>query len=1016
MTDDNFVYLFYDKSTGTDHGYNNKLTKNITIDLLFTSDHKYTDGKTAINDFNELDELYQLPKDLNLSLYSPYFFSYSLGGVQTKSMIVGVNAKLLEKYVRGKNAIPQKDFLISLCNYNGLYNKATRGINILDSISENIVDRNIESIVQNAMNPNADPTDPIYIQPEFAKVPLYDYQKRTIKWMLDKELARESIYSDKNDVTTIKNVTYDTAKNEFIMADDRKKLVFCGGALIDEVGLGKTYQIIITSLLNQAKKINYYQENSKKLVSRATLVICPNQLSNQWIREFGKVIEPNYSLVILPLFTKTHFDKLTYQDILDADFVVTSFNYLLNDCFLAPILTPILLKKQSIKLDIMPIGLKEHVEKIGEDIKNSPETITKKGPNLVAIKWHRVIVDEFHEIETNKKVTGIHNIIKLFDSTYKWCMTATPFDKSHYCLLEMINFVTNHNNKVTIFANNAICNYMTKKFFRRNTKKSVNSEYQLPPLKENLLQLNFSQTEWLIYNAYIANPNIDKYSVLLRQICCQPGIAEEIKSTLSSCKTLEEIQDKMIKHYELEMNKAKLKVTYAEYRLGLVRRQLKIFIWKRQRKLLNELKYKVIIKFKDNLKELLALKDNSDKQEFGEMEQFIIDDTKNPFEKNNSASDSDDDKEEITISDENQKEIIKLVSKKWETNMPQIIYNAKESEIMAITKLNEETLKYNGKKTTYDYFNDVLTKLKKISDNNDTDSDSDDEEKDKCNVCLGSIKGTDLGMTKCGHIFCFNCVKPFIAKQGKCPVCQQIVKNEEMHMIIKYTKKETNSKEFKDKQTLISKVGTKLANLIFFLKKSGKHAIIFSQWTNLLENVGCVLDEHGIKNVFCKGNVWQRDKAIREFNINDKIKVIMLSSESAASGTNLTKAELVIMLDPVYGTYEYRRNMEWQAIGRAYRMGQQNQVEVVRIIIKGTVEEEIYKINKEEDKKSNVGTKIFELDENVTELDQDKINEIIDASKESKPTKKLKLNKKLIKDINVVNNQIQDQNDVDFDE
>mgnify|MGYP000853739210 CR=1 FL=1 len=49
------------------------------------------------------------------------------------------------------------------------------------------------------------------------------------------------------------------------------------------------------------------------------------------------------------------------------------------------------------------------------------------------------------------------------------------------------------------------------------------------------------------------------------------------------------------------------------------------------------------------------------------------------------------------------------------------------------------------------------------------------------------------------------------------------------------------------------------------------------------------------------------DKAIREFNSRDDIKVIMLSSERTASGTNLTKAENVILLDPVYGTYEYRR-------------------------------------------------------------------------------------------------------------
>ena len=164
----------------------------------------------------------------------------------------------------------------------------------------------------------------------------------------------------------------------------------------------------------------------------------------------------------------------------------------------------------------------------------------------------------------------------------------------------------------------------------------------------------------------------------------------------------------------------------------------------------------------------------------------------------------------------------------------------------------------------------------------------------------------------------------------------------------------------------------------------------------MFANVGEVLDDYGIKNVFCKGNVWQRDKAIREFNSDKNIKVIMLSSESAASGTNLTKAEMVILLDPVYGTYEYRRNTEWQAIGRAYRMGQTKQVQVVRFIVKNTVEEEIYNMNKSMDKETNgsTGMSISELSDDKITLDKEKIEEIVDASKVVKKKKETVVRKK----------------------
>ena len=65
-----------------------------------------------------------------------------------------------------------------------------------------------------------------------------------------------------------------------------------------------------------------------------------------------------------------------------------------------------------------------------------------------------------------------------------------------------------------------------------------------------------------------------------------------------------------------------------------------------------------------------------------------------------------------------------------------------------------------------------------------------------------------------------------------------------------------------------------------------------------------VLITHGINNVFCRGNIWARDKAIRDFTTKEHVKIIMLSSASAAAGTNLTAATKVILLEPVNGTYD----------------------------------------------------------------------------------------------------------------
>ena len=118
----------------------------------------------------------------------------------------------------------------------------------------------------------------------------------------------------------------------------------------------------------------------------------------------------------------------------------------------------------------------------------------------------------------------------------------------------------------------------------------------------------------------------------------------------------------------------------------------------------------------------------------------------------------------------------------------------------------------------------------------------------------------------------------------------------------------------------------------------------------------------------------------------------MLSSESAASGTNLTKASKVILTDPVCGTYEYRKNTEGQAVGRAHRTGQLNEVEVLRFIICDTIEEEIFKANIVDDIKHIPKFQIFESTDDLIILTDDKLNELsssIKASTEKKAIKKI---------------------------
>lgn len=974
--DGDYTYMILDKAVEDIHDYTNKITKNITIEKMFLSNNKFVEDEIAIQHYNEFENVDKINEKIDKKLYKMYMFIYSENGAKIKITIVAINNKVLEKKIASKTQIPNEKFLITLCNSNILYNKALKGIDIYNACDKNDINNNINKIVDHVSQPNSEFTDPIEEQPDYCNFDLYDYQKRTIKWMLNTEINKNYIYYNPNDEIIIGNIVYDTIKQCFTHVESRQKFIFSGGALTEEVGLGKTCETIIMSLKNQAKNINYIQEH-KNIFSRATLILCPSHLVNQWESEFKKVIKKNYEVNVVCIFTKLQHDKYAYQDLLDADFVIIPFAFLNNKNFLNTFLTKITKSASyltGVKSQYKYEDLQNLLDNLSENIKNNPIELFNKYPNPLLIHWHRIIIDEFHEIYTISKYAHMLKLIKHFRGNFKWCVTGTPFNKTTLCMTSMFNFVTNYVNDADndILLNKQINDYLMNNFFRRNTKKSIKDEHELPPLKETAVLMNFSPTEWAVYNAYLANPNTDKRGVLMRQLCCHPGIADEIKSKISNCKTLHDIEKVMISHYHSQMVNSLNKVKYVDYKINCAKQKIKILTWKRQKYYLNKMNYRVKIDIGNDV---------SDNEKMKEFEKYFANDddfmNTNILESEELSEDSDDGKELVIISDITQNKIIKLLGKKINDNIPVNILNLKKICENFINKKKECEIEYNGKKATYDYYNDVVERIKKTTQyvDSDSDEDSDDEERENCAICLGNIKGTDIGVTKCGHMFCYNCVKPYIAKKPKCPVCQKAVNIDELYVIVRELENKKNE-NINNKDELIKIIGTKLANLIFFVKQVDSHCIIFSQWDDLLKKVGKVLNDYGIKNVFCKGNIWQCAKAINNFNNDENTRVIMLSSKCSASGMNLTKAEYVILLDPVMGSYEDCRNTEWQAIGRAHRIGQKKQVKVTRFVINNTVEHDIYIENLKEIKKHVTNAKISTLTENDIKLNDTKLKEI----------------------------------------
>jgi SNF2 family DNA or RNA helicase len=238
---------------------------------------------------------------------------------------------------------------------------------------------------------------------------------------------------------------------------------------------------------------------------------------------------------------------------------------------------------------------------------------------------------------------------------------------------------------------------------------------------------------------------------------------------------------------------------------------------------------------------------------------------------------------------------------------------------------------------------------------------------DPCSICWTDYtEDSKVAVTHCRHVYCGDCFTAMSTNKTSisCPECRAdvVVKSTNittMRDLLGGPNKSASADEPSSepvaevpewKTNCISKYGTKMATLIEILQglfaAGGNRVIIFSQYDLMLKLIGRTLDEYGIKSVYARGNVRVVNKNIDTFKRDESIRVIMLSSEHSNSGSNLTEASHIILVDVLNMPGDQSKQVETQAIGRAVRLGQRKPVKVVRLITQETIESETYAKNK----------------------------------------------------------------------
>ncbi|KAG0230048.1 hypothetical protein BGW41_002636 [Actinomortierella wolfii] len=250
---------------------------------------------------------------------------------------------------------------------------------------------------------------------------------------------------------------------------------------------------------------------------------------------------------------------------------------------------------------------------------------------------------------------------------------------------------------------------------------------------------------------------------------------------------------------------------------------------------------------------------------------------------------------------------------------------------------------------------------------------------DQCNACFNPSTATPI-VTRCEHIFCPDCMKKIspicytlIQKANanvsvpagyrtdfNCPQCSttlqpidliQIQEDSEEKLAALTTPDSHCHTRTDENGKLIhsTKVQALLDDLIVAREHSLRSggppikSVVFSQWTAMLDLIEDGLREHRLKFTRLDGRMQRNDRTTAMVDFRDKkdVNIILISLKAGGVGLNLTAAQRVYLMDP-----HWNPSVESQAIDRIHRLGQTKPVDVIRFIIKDSIEGNILELQK----------------------------------------------------------------------
>lgn len=166
------------------------------------------------------------------------------------------------------------------------------------------------------------------------------------------------------------------------------------------------------------------------------------------------------------------------------------------------------------------------------------------------------------------------------------------------------------------------------------------------------------------------------------------------------------------------------------------------------------------------------------------------------------------------------------------------------------------------------------------------------EEELDCKICLEKINSNNLGLTNCGHFFCYSCIYKNINYSKKCPNCRENISLDKIYYVTDNTQKIVIDLD------ILDELGTKISSLLTNIKNYN-NVLIISNFDDCLNKIHNLLLQFNIDSIITKMNSSKMNSS--KMN-STKMNSIYLSNydEDFMNKNEKINTDVVIFIEPYY--------------------------------------------------------------------------------------------------------------------